>query len=285
MSLAGWSQVLITGKVIARDDKSVLPGVNVVEKGKQNGTTTNTDGTFSIEVSDPNATLVFSFIGMVTQEFPLKGQKTLLIKAEWDCTKDFFDSQQIMINANSGIVNNPIGGQINLASPWIFHGVIKGLYSYQTNLHANEFQRGQIELAHYISNCDFDIDFRWNYKQVSFRDELSFNVNAFETDFNSGETKLIAGYSQLSLKNLEMNSKEVLSGAVIGIGTYLNILLYPTVIAKIGLYKNRVEYQAEIQGGHKHLLCSVRFYKLASFNELSLGIGMRIGYKIRRQRK
>jgi hypothetical protein len=285
ISWTTWSQISITGKVITSDDKSALPGVNVVEKGTQNGTTTKDDGTFVLEVSDPNAILVFSFIGMITQEFPLKGQRQVFIKAKWDCHKDFFDSQQIMIYANSGIINNPIGGQLNVASPWLLGGVVKGLCSYQTNLNENEFQRGQIELTHYISNCDFDIDFRWSYRKVSFDNNLDFYANSFESDLNFRNIKLIAGYSQLNFSRLETNSNETLSGAVIGVGTYFNIPLHPTAIAKVGIYKDKVEYQAEIEGGHKRLLCSIRFYKLDSFNELNLGIGTWIGYKIRRQKR
>jgi hypothetical protein len=285
ISLITWSQISITGKVIASDDKSALPGVNVVEKDTQNGTTTKDDGTFVLELSDPNAILVFSFIGMITQEFQLKGQRQVFIKAKWDCHKDFFDSQQIMIYANSGVINNPIGGQLNIASPWLLDGVVKGLYSYHANFNENEFQRGQIELTHYISNCDFDIDFRWSYRKVSADNNLDFYANSFESDFNFRNVKLIAGYSHLNFKQMETNSNGALSGTIIGIGTYFNIPLHPTAIAKVGIYKDKLEYQAEIQGGHKRLLCSIRFYKMDSFNELSLGIGTWIGYKIRRQKR
>ncbi len=158
------AQVTITGTVIASDDESLLPGINVVEKGTSNGTTTKADGTFSIDVADTNATLVFSFVGMVTQEVPLNGRQTLLIKAEWDCHKDFFDSQHITVTAVSGFVNTPLGGQIEVASPWVFGGIVRGQYGFQTDPGKNEFETAKIELAHYISNCDFDIDFRWSFR-------------------------------------------------------------------------------------------------------------------------
>lgn len=45
-----------------------LPGVNVVEKGTDNGTQTNFDGNFSFSVSSDDAVLVFSFIGLQTME-------------------------------------------------------------------------------------------------------------------------------------------------------------------------------------------------------------------------
>src|SRR5690606_14336084 len=45
---------------------------------------------FSIQVSDPEATLVFSFIGMITQEHQLKNRREILVVAKWECAKDFF---------------------------------------------------------------------------------------------------------------------------------------------------------------------------------------------------
>lgn len=47
-----------------------LPGVSVVVKGTTTGTTTNAEGRYSIQAA-PSATLVFSFIGYVTQEAPV----------------------------------------------------------------------------------------------------------------------------------------------------------------------------------------------------------------------
>ncbi|HQG36220.1 MAG TPA: TonB-dependent receptor [Bacteroidales bacterium] len=67
-------QISITGKVTIASTNEPLPGATVVEKGTTNGTTTGIDGSYKINVQ-PNATLVFSFVGMVTQEIPV-GQST-----------------------------------------------------------------------------------------------------------------------------------------------------------------------------------------------------------------
>lgn len=279
-----WSQVTITGTVIFKEDKSTAPGINVVEKGTENGTVTDKDGTFKLTVDNPNATLVFSFIGVRTQEFELKGKREIFVTLKLDCNKDFFDSQQVHLYANSGVINNPVGGQIDVASPWFFLGVIKGSYAYQTNLEDNKMQTGQLELAHSISNCDFDIDFSWNYRQVNFDKNLDFRVNSFETDLNLRTVKLIAGYSRLDFTNIDNADSKQLSGLSIGVGRYFNIPLHPTAILKVGLYRDKVEYQASIQGGHKRFLCFLKFYKLDSFNELSVGIGTGLGYRTKKRK-
>lgn len=57
------------------DSKGVpLPGVNIKELNTTNGAQTDFDGNYIITVTDANATLVFSFVGMKTAEIPVKGE-------------------------------------------------------------------------------------------------------------------------------------------------------------------------------------------------------------------
>ncbi|GLU53328.1 TonB-dependent receptor [Dyadobacter frigoris] len=71
----------ISGKVL--DEAGLgLPGVSVVLKGTQTGTTTDVDGGFKLEVGDDiasKAVLVFSFVGFKTQEIVLGSQSSLTI--------------------------------------------------------------------------------------------------------------------------------------------------------------------------------------------------------------
>ncbi|MGN6213777.1 SusC/RagA family TonB-linked outer membrane protein [Parafilimonas sp.] len=59
--------------------ENAVSNVSVVEKGTSNSTRTNENGDFTISVSNPNATLVISYVGYVTQEYPLNGQVTISI--------------------------------------------------------------------------------------------------------------------------------------------------------------------------------------------------------------
>ncbi|WP_128545289.1 SusC/RagA family TonB-linked outer membrane protein [Larkinella soli] len=58
----------VSGTVRSASDKGPMPGVNVGIKGTSQGTTTDGNGTFRLSNVEPNATLVFSFIGFKTQE-------------------------------------------------------------------------------------------------------------------------------------------------------------------------------------------------------------------------
>lgn len=279
-----WSQVTVTGTVFFKDDNSTAPGVNVIEKGTENGTTTKADGTFSITVTDLNATLVFAFIGVQTQEFQLKGKKEIIIKLKLDCTKDFFDAYHIILYANSGLVHNPIGGRIEMSSPYTIIGVIKGSYSYQTNLDENEFQNGQVELSHPISNCEFDMDFRWSYRNVSFNNDFQSISNSGEVQLNLRNIKLIAGYSHLDITQISENKTKASSGILLGLGK--DIFFRPfhgTLSAKVAIYDSDIEYQAELKSGYRWFQYFIRYYKLDTFDELSLGIGAQLSYYKRRK--
>ena len=73
----------ITGRV--RDETgSGLPGVSVVLKGSQQGTTTDAEGQYSVPVSGSNPTLVYSYVGYLSQEVAV-GNRTnidLSLKAD-----------------------------------------------------------------------------------------------------------------------------------------------------------------------------------------------------------
>ncbi|MEJ7645442.1 MAG: SusC/RagA family TonB-linked outer membrane protein [Chryseolinea sp.] len=75
----------VTGKVTAVDDGTSLPGVNVVEKGTNNGTITGVDGDFSLNVTE-GSTIVFSFVGYKSIERAVGTQTTIDIGLENDVT-------------------------------------------------------------------------------------------------------------------------------------------------------------------------------------------------------
>ncbi len=73
------AQDTVTGTVT--DAQNVpLPGASVIEKGTSNGTTTDFDGNFTIEVAEENAVLEVSYIGYATLEMPLNGQSNVTIQ-------------------------------------------------------------------------------------------------------------------------------------------------------------------------------------------------------------
>jgi iron complex outermembrane receptor protein len=81
-----WAQTTVTGSV-TDDQNAPLPGASVIEKGTTNGTTTDFDGNFTIEVADQNAILEVSYLGYTTTEIPLAGQSNVTVQLVEDATQ------------------------------------------------------------------------------------------------------------------------------------------------------------------------------------------------------
>ena len=74
----------VSGKVTATDDGSTMPGVTVLVKGTAKGTQTNVDGTYSIEVPANGGSLVFSFVGMTSQEVTIGNKSVINVSMSGD---------------------------------------------------------------------------------------------------------------------------------------------------------------------------------------------------------
>jgi TonB-linked SusC/RagA family outer membrane protein len=73
---------IIVGKVLD-EDGSGLPGATIIEKGTSNGTTTDLDGNYRLAVPN-NSTLIYSFVGYETAEFPVGNRTTIDVSMELD---------------------------------------------------------------------------------------------------------------------------------------------------------------------------------------------------------
>lgn len=76
VSIGAYAQKTVTGEV--KDEGGLpLPGVSVIIKGTATGTVTGIDGDYSISGVSDNAVLVFSFVGMESQEVAVGNQTTV----------------------------------------------------------------------------------------------------------------------------------------------------------------------------------------------------------------
>lgn len=74
----------VSGTVQDSETGEALPGVNVIEKGTTNGTTTDVDGKFILKIRDATSVLIFSFIGYQSQEFSVGAQAQFSISLKPD---------------------------------------------------------------------------------------------------------------------------------------------------------------------------------------------------------
>jgi TonB-dependent starch-binding outer membrane protein SusC len=132
-------RVLVTGQVT--DDKGdFIPGVNILEKGTTNGTTSDASGKYSLEVEE-NAVLVFSFIGFETQEVAVNNQSVVNVKLAPD-VKSLEEvvvvgyGEQKKVTVTGSVV--AVGGADLVKSPAVdlsnsFAGRLAGVVAVQTS--------------------------------------------------------------------------------------------------------------------------------------------------------
>ncbi len=74
----------VSGTIVDNQSNTPLPGVNVIEKGTNNGTTTDFDGNFQLQLSSSDAILEITYIGFKSQEVNLNGRTSVQIVLEVD---------------------------------------------------------------------------------------------------------------------------------------------------------------------------------------------------------
>ncbi len=108
------NQKIITGKVLSADDGTPLPGVNIIIKGTATGTVTDMQGNYQITSESANPTLVYSFIGLQTEEVKVANQSELNVNLQTDVSQ----LSEVVVTGyspvKSGLDREPI---VKLAEP------------------------------------------------------------------------------------------------------------------------------------------------------------------------
>ncbi|MCK5369705.1 MAG: TonB-dependent receptor plug domain-containing protein, partial [Cyclobacteriaceae bacterium] len=87
--------ITIIGRVISSEDNEGLPGANVIVKGTSQGTVTDFEGYYKLDVPDENTVLVFSSVGYVQEEV-IVGSQTVI---NMTMTSDITALSEIVITA------------------------------------------------------------------------------------------------------------------------------------------------------------------------------------------
>lgn len=77
------NEITVTG-TIKSETEEPMPGVNVLVKGTTDGTSSDSNGNYTLQVPSSTSILVFSFIGYATQEVVVQGRETIDVQLEVD---------------------------------------------------------------------------------------------------------------------------------------------------------------------------------------------------------
>lgn len=102
------AQITISGVVTSATDNQPIPGVNVIVKGTTTGTITDMDGGYTLAVGSEEAILVFSMVGMLSEEVTVGNQTEInVIMAE-----DLVGLEEVVVVGYGTMKKSDITGSI-----------------------------------------------------------------------------------------------------------------------------------------------------------------------------
>ncbi|MDQ2718337.1 MAG: SusC/RagA family TonB-linked outer membrane protein [Bacteroidota bacterium] len=102
----------VTGKITGTDGAGIA-GVTVQEKGTSKGTATNTDGSFSLSVSKPMASVVISSLGYQAQTIALNGRTNVSVTLQGSNAKEL--EQVVVIGYGTANKRDLTGSIVKIA--------------------------------------------------------------------------------------------------------------------------------------------------------------------------
>lgn len=91
----------IVGQVLSNEDGSPLPGVNILVKGTTIGTVTDLDGKYRLIMPTGAETLVFSFVGLTTEEISVSNRQNIDVQM----TSDVKQLSEVVVTGYGGTDN------------------------------------------------------------------------------------------------------------------------------------------------------------------------------------
>ncbi len=101
------AQITVRGKVTDGEGAPV-PGVNILVKGTNNGAVTNTDGVYQLSDVFPDDVLVFSFVGMLTEEI-IAGSRTVI---DVTLAQDILDMEGVVVIGYGTVKKKDLTGSV-----------------------------------------------------------------------------------------------------------------------------------------------------------------------------
>jgi hypothetical protein len=290
VSASAYSQIIVKGVVKEKSEKSAIPGASIHVKGTLQGTSTDGDGKFNLNIASDTATLVFSFVGLRTKEVKINNSvDSLEVLMKWECNIDFFEIKHFGINYYAGVVHTPLGGLFELVPPSVIRMSFQLMVGYQTDLNQNKQIMGELGLNNFIADCYSQIKLKAGYNRIEIKN-LDF-------DFTSYRIWSDMYFSQFTIKNIHLNPGIGLAtlhqensiknyvGYELGISKYIHIPSnyrydFDTYF-KITYWSGFWQFQGGIEKKYKRCNLALGFNKIKSYTELNI----RAGYDLEKSRR
>lgn len=283
VTIQAFSQITVNGRIIDKMEEVGIPGVNILEKGTNNGTVSDLEGYFSIELVDSFSFLEFSFVGYKVQNVQIEDTNYLLVKLKPDCIIDFFDYNDICIGISSGTFNDILGGYGYINFVFLKLLALHGAVNFQTDLTQNHKLDIDFGTLHLFADCGYDADIRINYRYIE-NEDFTFNSYLFEGKLNFSRPNILGQYSTLflgyGLSDLSKSTTNLYnsSGILFGFGKRIYRPLSLNFNLKTIYWQDYWEYIAELICRYKDFEFITDYNIIDSYRELNLRFGYIINY-------
>ncbi|TYZ11032.1 carboxypeptidase-like regulatory domain-containing protein [Hymenobacter lutimineralis] len=210
---SGMAQGMVRG--VVRYKKSLLPGATIVVIGTDTGTTTDSEGTFAIELAQDSATLQISMIGFVTQKVKAAVGDTLQVQFRESCRwDDHINFDVLQIGLSGGAKYTPLGGKCSYGTFPFFNNqysdvTLEVAAEYQTNRQrTNQVVEFEAGVGHLIAPCNWPtFGIALNYALVETpqfhfdRRMLTINSTGFYVGYDQLLVSLGLGAASYQLEN------------------------------------------------------------------------------------
>jgi TonB-dependent starch-binding outer membrane protein SusC len=113
MPVISLAQIRVSGNITYMTDNQPVAGVNVTVKGTTNGTISDLNGNFSITVDSQDDVLVFSMVGMLTEEVKVGTQTTIDV----NMSEDLISLDELVVIGYGTVRKGDITGAVTSVDP------------------------------------------------------------------------------------------------------------------------------------------------------------------------
>jgi hypothetical protein len=286
ITLQSYSQVVIKGEVRFKGDSLPLPGINVIEKGTNNGITTDADGRFTINCLSNSPVLIFSFIGLRTIERNAEGDMIVYLEEDPEQLGEKLRfgmyPEYTGFGFSSGVNYTPVGIRIENALPVLFGRKMKTTttITYRTGFQGNKFidirlrRHELIQTSYYGRHINLCLGYN---NREAVIDNNSWRVQEFNviSEFVYDGFIVRGGYGQQPLNDVENVNPN--HAVIFGFGKYFpQISLIATAKKWNGYWQTEFEFIKWFKSTDFEF--GIKFETLDRYRELNLFVSYNIHY-------
>lgn len=289
LATPGIAQNLVKGVVLDKKTKQVLPGITVVIRGTEAGTTTDREGSFQLAMPSDTATLHFESIGFKRKNLAVKAGDSIIVKLPTGCIIDYFYVPYIGLSLNSGLPHTPFGGQLTLFQPYLFttssmQPAARAELEYRAGARAS-YRSATLAIDELLSDCNWNVDVAAELSRLHLnRPGVTFSRRSIGANVTWNRHRwpvwLAAGQGQ----EMREGSGAWRSGMEVGSQYYMRITRrhYVQLLGRVAWWQSTWQWQGSAEYQYKRYALATTYRQAGNYYR-EVGLRLEVKLYIRKQ--